>query len=259
MLEKAIEPPSGRDYAKESRAIFDMLRMPFSLASSRILKDQSNDKRAPVVLLPGFGGGDRIMAPFRQFLSNSGFDCYGWGLGTNYAGLNLDYDEQDISWDFDQAKQNNGELGVPYLCDQMVERVLDIYHDTSMPVILVGWSLGGCIAREVARDAPQAVKCVVTLGTPVRGGPKYTAAGQQLAKRGLDLDWIEREVEKRAVRPINCPITAIISKTDGVVAYESTIDYSNQQVEHVDINTAHLGMVFNPSCWRATLSAINHA
>ena len=256
-MHPVIEPPSGRDYFKESRAVFDAIRMPFYLVASSISNDAIAEERVPVVLIPEFGGGDGFMSPFKRFLANSGYDCYGWGLGKNYAGFNLNYDEQDISWDFDKAKKNNGELGVPYLCDQMVERIEKIYTETSKSVVVIGWSLGGCIAREVARDAPDAVRCVVTLGAPVRGGPKYTAAGKQLAKKGLDLDWIEREVDKRTERFITCPITAIISRADGIVAYESTIDHQNPRVQHVDIKTSHLGMVFNPSCWIATLSAIN--
>ena len=83
MRRSVIEPPSGRDYLKESRAILDVISMPFSLVSSHVLKKPISEKPEPVLLIPGFGGGDGVMSPFRKFLSNSGYDCYRWGMGTN--------------------------------------------------------------------------------------------------------------------------------------------------------------------------------
>lgn len=82
---------------------------------------------------------------------------------------------------------------------------------------IVGWSLGGFIAREVARDLPNAIKSVVTMGSPVFGGPKYTSVAPVFRAREIDLDWTEEEIEKRFSNPIQSPITTIFSKRDGIV------------------------------------------
>jgi pimeloyl-ACP methyl ester carboxylesterase len=71
------------------------------------------------------------------------------------------------------------------------------------PVTLIGWSLGGVIVREVARDHPDLVRELITLGTPVLGGPKYTRVGALFGKReSIDLDRLEQEIHERNLRPI---------------------------------------------------------
>ena len=97
------------------------------------------------------------------------------------------------------------------------------------------------------------------MGTPVRGGPKYTAAGDYLAGRGVDLDWAERESVRRESTPITRPITAIVSRSDGIVGYAAAIDGTSASIEHVDVDASHLGMVFKPQIWNITLDAIDKA
>jgi pimeloyl-ACP methyl ester carboxylesterase len=123
-------------------------------------------------------------------------------------------------------------------------------------VALVGWSLGGTIAREVARDAPEAVQQVITLGSPVIGGPKYTAAGGSLARRGLDIDWIEAQVRLREERPVQVPITALVSPSDAIVDYRAAQDHFSENVEHIEIDVAHLGMGINRRVWRIVLERL---
>jgi len=116
-------------------------------------------------------------------------------------------------------------------------------------VVLIGWSLGGFIAREVARDLGDEVAHVITLGSPVIGGPKYTKAVKFFEAKGFNLEWIEREAVKRDAVPIQQPITAIYSKTDGIVAWRSAIDKISPNVTHWQINAPHLGMGFNAKVW----------
>ena len=121
---------------------------------------------------------------------------------------------------------------------------------------LVGWSLGGYMAREVARDLPGIVERVVTMGSPTVGGPKYTAAARFFNRNGMDLDWIEREIARRESRPIAQPITAIVSKTDAIVDWNAAIDRSSPRVEHIELDAAHLGMGFNLDVWSCVLAAL---
>jgi pimeloyl-ACP methyl ester carboxylesterase len=98
---------------------------------------------------------------------------------------------------------------------------------------LVGWSLGGYLVREAARERPESVARIVTFGSPVVGGPKYTATAEAYRRRGHNLDAIEAEVAARERVQITCPITAIYTRNDGVVAWQACIDRSSPQVEHV--------------------------
>jgi hypothetical protein len=75
----------------------------------------------------------------------------------------------------------------------------------------------------------------------------------------MDLDWIEREVAKRDARPIEVPITAIVSCTDGVVHPPATVDRVNAHVRHVEVDAPHLGLVFNPQVWDLVLDALDEA
>jgi dienelactone hydrolase len=109
------------------------------------------------------------------------------------------------------------------------------------PVPLLGWSLGGVLARETARERPGLVSQVITMGTPVVGGPKYTLTARTYAARGADLDHIERMVAERNRVPITVPVTAIYSKNDGVVDWRACIDHHNE-VEHIEVRATHLGM-----------------
>jgi pimeloyl-ACP methyl ester carboxylesterase len=137
---------------------------------------------------------------------------------------------------------------------KLVPRVLKLVERSAvrsgMPVRLVGWSLGGVLAREVARDRPELVAQVITMGTPVVGGPKYTSLARFFRLRGYDIDAIAAESEARARQPIPTQITAIYSRRDGIVAWQACIDRVNPNVEHVEVPTAHAGLGFDIRVWR---------
>ena len=165
----------------------------------------------------------------------------------NRDGLDIRHTLDDLSehWKPRPLSRYRREGGVAFLVDRMVERVNTRAEQAGAPVSLVGWSLGGTIAREVARDAPHAVRQGITLGSPFAGGPKYTAAGESLRQRGLDVDWIEEQVQLREQRPVTVPITAVVSPTDAVVGYAAAQDRYSENVEHVELDVAHLGMGLN--------------
>ena len=108
----------------------------------------------------------------------------------------------------------------------------------------MGWSLGGYIARETARDHPDAVSKVITLGTPVYGGPRYSTVANVYQRRGFDLDDIEQTTIERYQDPIRVPVVALYSRNDGIVNWEACIDHWSPQVEHIEVNASHLGMGF---------------
>jgi len=132
----------------------------------------------------------------------------------------------------------------------VVEGVSELARVEGRGVRLVGWSLGGYLAREAARERPDAVERVITLGSPTVGGPKYTAVAEVYRRSGYDLDAIEAAVEARNRVPLQVPVTAIYSRSDAVVAWEACIDRVNPQVEHVEVHTTHLGLGFAPDVYR---------
>jgi len=241
----------------EARAALDVARMLRPLAATSVRRTPDIDDTL-VIVVPGFGSSDRYTLPLRRYLKSQGYAAEGWGLGTNLAGTDLAHTQEDLSerWDFSQRDDYKGEAGVAYLIDRFYERVVKRHAATGRKISLVGWSLGGYIAREVARDLPEVVERVVTMGSPTVGGPKYTAAAAFFDKRGMDLDWIEEEISRRETRVISQPITAIISKTDAIVDWNAAIDQYSPCVEHIEVDAAHLGMGFNPEIWSHVLDAM---
>jgi pimeloyl-ACP methyl ester carboxylesterase len=127
-----------------------------------------------------------------------------------------------------------------------VERLDALAREEGGPIGLIGWSLGGTLAREAARERPGAAHRVITLGSPVVGGPKYTAVAGAYRRRGIDLDAIEAEVAARNRIPLETPVTAVYSRRDRVVAWRACIDDHAPNVEHVEVETTHLGLGFSP-------------
>ena len=160
------------------------------------------------------------------------------------------------SWSIEESSSFKGETGVPHLCDLMVRRVQKLHEENGEKIALVGWSLGGSIAREVARDLPDSVSKVVTLGAPLIGGPKYTAAAPVLRKRGLNLDWIEREVDKRNKIPIQCKATAIVSRSDGVVDISASVIPDDEDTHYIEVNVSHFGMGVNRKAMNSVLDTL---
>ncbi len=210
----AIPIPSRWALLNESRFFWDFAQ---SIARLPGLAAHPRGTGDPVMVLPGFSASDASTAPLRAYLYLLGHDVRGWGLGFN-----------------------NGDVQA-YL-PRMIAEVERWSVSRGARLRLVGWSLGGYIAREVARERPDLVERVVTLGSPIVGGPKYTAAAHALQWRGIDLDSIEAMITAREATPLQVPVTAIYSKSDGIVAWQACIDRHNADVEHIEVFCSHLGL-----------------
>ena len=181
--------------------------------------------RRTVMVLPGRGGNDGSTAPLRAYLRSLGHDVHGWGLGVNRG-------EALHSVATAQAPAGRAVRG------------------GERHVALVGWSLGGIVARELARQEPDLVSHVITMGTPMVGGAKYTALAATYRARGVDLDEEERELARRAVLPEHIAVTSIYSRFDGVVSWAACVDQINPQAENVEVLATHLGLGFNHEVWK---------
>ncbi|MEM6707089.1 MAG: hypothetical protein AAGA81_12180 [Acidobacteriota bacterium] len=235
----------------EARSAAEIASMWLPLLSATLQPRQERDA-SPILVAPGFGADDSSTLALRQYLKGHGFRAEGWGLGRNLAGIDLPHELDDVPehWAMSEKPDYRGEAAVVLLCERLIERVETRSHELEEPMTLLGWSLGGYLAREAARELPDLVDRVITLGSPVVGGPKYTAAASVFRQRGQDLDWIEQEIEKREAKPIRQPITAIYSRSDAIVSWPAAIDRFSEDVEHIEVSGSHLGMGFNPTVWR---------
>lgn len=213
-----ISPPGRLDALRELRLPIDVLRWAPSWLAMK-----SGRARHPrtAILLPGFGAGPRSMSVMESFLRRRGHRARDWGLGRNTG----------------DAKHLRAQL------QGVVAESIEAHGE---PVVLVGWSLGGYIAREYAREHPEEIRRVVTLGSPVIGGPRYTATAGWYRSRGHDLDEIERAIMDRYATPLRVPVTAIYSRRDGVVAWQACIDRWSPHVRHVEVSETHVGLGFAP-------------
>jgi pimeloyl-ACP methyl ester carboxylesterase len=213
-----IRPPGTLDLLQELRLPMDMLRWaPSWLAMNTSRTTQPRT----LILLPGFQAGPGSMRLMESFLRRRGHRVRDWGLGRNTG----------------DAKRLRTQL------TRVVEETIATHGG---PVVLVGWSLGGYIAREYARENPHEVRKVVTLGSPVIGGPRYTVTANRYRSEGYDLDEVERTIASRFATPLRVPVAAIYSKRDGIVAWQACIDRWSPNVRHIEVSETHVGLGFSP-------------
>ena len=146
------------------------------------------------------------------------------------------------------ARTNSG--NVPDLMPRVLNRIGSFAHRTQQEVRLIGWSLGGYLAREAARERPDLIHRVITLGTPVIGGPKYKSSLAGFTAAASDMAAIEAEIELRNQISLRTPVTAIYSRADAVVAWEACIDHNGTDVEHVEVRTTHVGLGFSAEVYK---------
>jgi len=134
----------------------------------------------------------------RNFLRDRGYTPYPWGQGFNFGPRD----------------------GVLDACRAQLMQVADKHRER---VSLIGWSLGGLYARELAKEQPDHARCVITLGTPFAGHPRATNAW-----RLYEMVSGQRVQDEQLIanlrKPPACPTTSIYSKTDGVVAWQCSIN-----------------------------------
>ncbi|RLA30442.1 MAG: alpha/beta hydrolase [Gammaproteobacteria bacterium] len=203
-----------------------------------LLKSLAAGDGHAVMTLPGFLASDRSTRTLRRYMRNWGYDAHRWEQGRN-LGPSRTHDVEGI----------------------LDARLEDIFQQSGGKVTLVGWSLGGLFAREMARRNPQLVRSVITLGSPL-GNPRATNAWrlyELVSGIKIDDEMIRQRVEKLRAPTIDVPITAIYSKTDAVVAWQIAKLPPGDRVENIGIATSHLGMGFNPAVLYAIADRLRQA
>ena len=225
-----LRPPNPALRYLEARVLLELGAL---VANARELRSEPRGDGRKVVLMPGFLADDRSMWPLRRFLSFLGYDARGWGLGRNEG------DPEELAARF-------------------IDR-LDTLREEGERLTLIGWSLGGVVARVVAMRRRDAVREVITMGTPVEGGPKYTSAGSFYARsRGIDLDAFEQHVHSLNREGLRVPLTVVYSRTDAIVSWRAAIDRYNPHARHVEVASSHVGLGFNANVWRI-IARVLHA
>lgn len=179
-----------------------------------------------VLVLPGFTAGDESTVLLRRYLNAQGYRALPWRLGRN--------------------------TGSAKLQDRLARRFMRLLVAHKGRLSLIGQSLGGVFARELARQFPDRVRQVITLGSPFGAAQHGTNVNPMVSKlfqrlSGLTVDQMrERIGEEDARAPIPTPSTAIYSKSDGVVHWSTCLEYHSDHAENVEIIGSHSGMAMHP-------------
>jgi Alpha/beta hydrolase family len=213
-------PPPGLTRLGEATAAVQFSRL---LAAAPRLARVPRGDGSIVIDLPGWRAPEESGAPIRAFLRRIGWRTYGWGLHAN---------NRDV----------RSSIG------SMERRVSELCESSGRPVALVGWSLGGVIAREVARRRPEQVRHVVTFGSPIVAGPAFTVfSGLYNPADSNRIRSLSESLDRRT--PIKVPLTVIYSRRDGVVAWQACIDRVSPHAEHFEVTSPHLGLGIDPDVW----------
>jgi pimeloyl-ACP methyl ester carboxylesterase len=222
--ERAVSPPSLFLALTElPRAMAEFGSLPFSLP---LLSQARQGDGHPVLVLPGFVTTDLSTRPLRAILDRLGYQSFAWELGRNLG---------------PKAIGQEGE--------HLIARLEEIFAETGKKVSLIGWSLGGIMARQLARRRPDMVRQIITLGSPIVGDPRATnvwrtyerMTGQKLK----DPDTQSQLRESQLPPPV--PSTAIFSRGDGVVAWENCLEPEAEHTDNIEVYGSHCGLGVNPA------------
>lgn len=214
---------------RPSRALFAL--EPFRAAgelgvrmlSEPVLRRAPRGDGHPVLVLPGFTGSDASTRVMRAFLRRLGYHVHAWRLGRNWGPTDA-------------------------VVEGLLARFDDLATKHGRKLTLVGHSLGGIYAREMARVLSHRVRQVVTLGSPIRVEPglRSNVAPLYRAVSGRHSDRV-RDVplpEVMELPPV--PLTAIFTRSDGVVGWGACLCEGGPMRECIEVRGSHSGLVHNP-------------
>jgi hypothetical protein len=176
----------------------------------------------PVMVIPGFVATDRSTLGLQRALAAAGYRVSGWGLGWNLGAR-------------------------PDTLDRIVAQIESTTG--GRPVILIGWSLGGIYAREVAKLRPDLVERVVSLGAPFAGNPRANNVWrlyELISRHPADCPPLDVDIGTKP--PV--PTIACWSRRDGVVAPACARGFPDQSDRQVELDCSHMGFATSPRAWR---------
>jgi len=226
-LDRSVSPPAGRLQPPglglllaEVRGIFEFNA---SLLLSPLLLRAPKGDGHPVLALPGFLASDLSMAPMRRYLKELGYDTYAWQMGRNVG-------------------------GVSRMRAALRDRLAEIHAATGRKVSVVGWSLGGVYARDLALQAPDMVRYVVTLGSPFANDVRATNATRLYEALSGEAADDNPELRAAISGDLPIPVTSIYSRSDGIVNWRTCLLRPSDTAENIEVHLAsHVGLGVNPA------------
>jgi pimeloyl-ACP methyl ester carboxylesterase len=216
---QTLRPPSKTLMFLEGRAIHEFGAF---LGALPLLSLAPRGDGHPVLVFPGLIASDVSTRPLRSFLSNKGYSTSGWRQGRN---LGLRHGVQEA----------------------MVDLVRDLSDTHRRKISLVGWSLGGLYARQLAKMMPDRVRSVITLGSPFAGHPKATNAWRVYEFASGRRAEEDHRIGGSLSEPPPVPTTAIFSRTDGICAWQGCVEKSSTLAESIEVESSHCGMGHHPA------------
>jgi pimeloyl-ACP methyl ester carboxylesterase len=180
----------------------------------------------PVLVLPGLLADDVSTRALRSVLRRLDYRVHGWGLGRN--------------------------IGPTAACVTGMRDKIDYLNDRyGRPVSLIGWSLGGIFARDLARRSPGSVRQVITLGSPFRIARQSQTRAARVFERFSHLHVEHRTFPlEHDAEPLPVPATSIYSHFDGIVHWQTCLDVPGERCENIAVMASHLGLGHHPaSIW----------
>ena len=215
-----LRPPGLGMLLAEARGIFELNA---SLLLSPLLLRAPRGDGHPVLALPGFLASDLSMAPMRRYLSELGYDSYGWEMGRNIGGLSR-------------------------MRAALRDRLAEIHNATRRKVSIVGWSLGGVYARHLALQAPELVRYVITLGSPFANDVTATNATRLYEALSGERVTADPELRKVIAGDLPVPTTSIYSRAEGIVNWRTCLLRRSDTAENIEVHLAsHVGLGVNPA------------
>jgi pimeloyl-ACP methyl ester carboxylesterase len=220
-------PPSGRLrppglglLLAEARGIFEFNA---SLLFSPLLMRAARGDGHPVLTLPGFLASDLSMVPMRRYLNELGYDSQAWRMGRNVG-------------------------GIARIRAALRDRLAEIYASSGRKVSIVGWSLGGVYARDLALQAPEMVRCVITLGSPFANDVRATNATRLYEALSGDAVEDNSELRQAIAGDLPVPATSMYSRSDGIVNWRTCLLRPSDTAENIEVHFAsHVGFGVNPA------------
>jgi len=195
----------------------------FLAVRRQLMKGPDGDGR-PILVLPGFIGSDGSTLALRRLLRAKGYHVHAWRLGRNLGPTDR-------------------------IITGLRERIRGLVAEHRQPLTLIGHSLGGIYSREIARSAPEIVRQVITLGSPFRRPGRATSPVTPIfqALAPLHSDNVKDVDPNAMLRPLAVPLTAIFTKTDGVVPWKICIPDESKRAEVIEVSGSHSGLIHNPA------------
>lgn len=194
-----------------------------SLLLSPLLMRAPRGDGHPVLALPGFLASDLSMMPLRRYLSELGYEAHAWRMGRNTGGINR-------------------------MRGALLDRLKEIHSASGRKVSIVGWSLGGVYARDLALRAPDMVRYVVALASPFASDVRATNATWLYETLSGEVVGEDPEFLKTIAGDLPVPTSSIYSRSDGVVNWRTCRLRPSDTAENIEVRFAsHVGIGVNPA------------